>query len=143
MIYLVYSVFVDSYELKHYQLSGLNWLITLHNEGVNGILADQMGLGKTIQALAFLGYLIENGNIGPHVIIVPSSTCGRLLSLHFVLKEDNPSPLLSRTLSFSHTICQAVVTGLSSLFPHQYFPYLLRVALQFNYLATGLPLEAY
>ena len=81
--------------MKHYQLSGLNWLITLHNEGVNGILADQMGLGKTIQALAFLGYLIENGNIGPHVIIVPSSTCGRLFSLYFALQEANPSPLLS------------------------------------------------
>eukprot|EP00794_Sanderia_malayensis_P000180 gene180-793_t len=63
------------FSLKHYQLTGLNWLITLHKEGVNGILADQMGLGKTIQALAFIGYLIENGHPGPHVIVVPSSTC--------------------------------------------------------------------
>ena len=65
-----------SLTLKHYQLTGLNWLITLHKEGVNGILADQMGLGKTIQALAFIGYLIANGDPGPHVIIVPSSTSG-------------------------------------------------------------------
>ena len=65
-----------SLTLKHYQLTGLNWLITLHKEGVNGILADQMGLGKTIQALTFIGYLIANGDQGPHVIIVPSSTSG-------------------------------------------------------------------
>eukprot|EP00795_Rhopilema_esculentum_P017251 gene17251-8812_t len=68
------AILNSSHQLKHYQLSGLNWLIALHKEGVNGILADQMGLGKTIQALAFIGYLIETGNSGPHVIIVPSST---------------------------------------------------------------------
>ena len=79
--YRVLLLLVCSLELKHYQSAGLKWLITLHKEGVNGILADQMGLGKTIQALAFLGYLIEQGDVGPHVIIVPSSTCGRF-ALH-------------------------------------------------------------
>jgi SWI/SNF-related matrix-associated actin-dependent regulator of chromatin subfamily A member 5 len=29
-----------------YQLEGLNWLIKLHDHGINGILADEMGLGK-------------------------------------------------------------------------------------------------
>lgn len=33
-------------EMRDYQLRGLNWLISLHENGMNGILADEMGLGK-------------------------------------------------------------------------------------------------
>lgn len=36
-------------EMRDYQIRGLNWLITLHENGLNGILADEMGLGKTLQ----------------------------------------------------------------------------------------------
>lgn len=32
--------------MRSYQLEGLNWMIKLHNHGINGILADEMGLGK-------------------------------------------------------------------------------------------------
>lgn len=35
-------------KLRSYQVKGINWLIALYNNGVNGILADQMGLGKTV-----------------------------------------------------------------------------------------------
>ena len=34
------------------------------------------GLGKTVQAIAFLAYLCESGEKGPHLIIVPASTLG-------------------------------------------------------------------
>ena len=34
------------------------------------------GLGKTIQTIAFLAHLLEEGNTGPHVIVTPSSTLG-------------------------------------------------------------------
>lgn len=37
------------------------------------------GLGKTIQAIAFLSQLYQNGIEGPHLITVPSSTLGNLL----------------------------------------------------------------
>ena len=63
--------------LKQYQLMGLNWLAMLHERGLNGILADQMGLGKTVQALSFLGHLIENGHEGPHLVVCPCSTAGK------------------------------------------------------------------
>lgn len=63
-----------SLSLKNYQIVGLNWLALLHQKNLNGILADQMGLGKTIQALTFIGYLLENGHHGPHVIVCPCST---------------------------------------------------------------------
>lgn len=35
-------------EMRTYQLMGVKWLISLWNNGLNGILADQMGLGKTV-----------------------------------------------------------------------------------------------
>lgn len=64
----------SDFELKPYQLIGLNWLRLMHSQQLNGILADEMGLGKTIQAISFLAHLKEEGEEGPHVIIVPSST---------------------------------------------------------------------
>ncbi|XP_022785581.1 SWI/SNF-related matrix-associated actin-dependent regulator of chromatin subfamily A containing DEAD/H box 1-like [Stylophora pistillata] len=63
-----------SLQLKPYQLTSLNWLVLMHEQGVNGILADEMGLGKTVQAIAFLAHLCESGEKGPHLIIVPAST---------------------------------------------------------------------
>lgn len=63
--------------LKGYQMIGLNWLISLYEIGINGILADQMGLGKTIQTIAFLAFLKElKGIPGPHLIVGPNSTVG-------------------------------------------------------------------
>lgn len=41
---------------------------------MNGILADEMRLGKTIQTISTLAYLASNyGNWGPHLVIVPTS----------------------------------------------------------------------
>jgi ATP-dependent DNA helicase len=61
-------------ELRSYQLKGVSWLISLWTNGMNGILADQMGLGKTVQTIAFLSHLRENGIMGPFLIVVPLST---------------------------------------------------------------------
>ena len=36
-------------KLTDYQMDGLNFLINLYETGLNGILADEMGMGKTIQ----------------------------------------------------------------------------------------------
>eukprot|EP00249_Psilotum_nudum_P034692 c54092_g1_i1 orf=41-724(+) len=51
--------------LKSYQLKGVKWLISLWQNGLNGILADQMGLGKTIQTIALLAHLKGMGMHGP------------------------------------------------------------------------------
>lgn len=67
--------FIKNGEMRDYQVSGLNWLISLHENGISGILADEMGLGKTLQTIAFLGYLRHIRDIkGPHLIVVPKST---------------------------------------------------------------------
>ncbi|XP_056013599.1 SWI/SNF-related matrix-associated actin-dependent regulator of chromatin subfamily A containing DEAD/H box 1-like isoform X2 [Ostrea edulis] len=60
--------------LKPFQMVGLNWLRIMHSQHLNGILADEMGLGKTIQTISFIAHLMEEGERGPHVVIVPSST---------------------------------------------------------------------
>ncbi|KAJ8605209.1 hypothetical protein CTAYLR_000442 [Chrysophaeum taylorii] len=62
--------------LRPYQLEGLNWMVKLHDNGINGILADEMGLGKTLQSISLLAYLGESrGFGGPHICIVPKSVC--------------------------------------------------------------------
>lgn len=39
-------------EMRDYQIRALNWLITLHENGINGILADEMGLGMKLFAIS-------------------------------------------------------------------------------------------
>ena len=59
-------------QLKEYQMQGLRWMVSLHNNSLNGILADEMGLGKTIQTIALISYLMEIKEIsGPFMVIVP------------------------------------------------------------------------
>ena len=80
--------------LKEYQLKGLNWLANLYEQGINGILADEMvsslgpvqarsaaddhpnqGLGKTVQSISLMAYLAEVHDIwGPFLVIAPAST---------------------------------------------------------------------
>lgn len=60
--------------LKDYQIVGVNWLALLFEKKLSCILADDMGLGKTCQVIAFLAHLFEQGNQGPHLVIVPGST---------------------------------------------------------------------
>ncbi|KAG1673281.1 hypothetical protein FOA52_002561 [Chlamydomonas sp. UWO 241] len=63
-------------EMRDYQLKGVKWLISLYNNGLNGILADQMGLGKTVQTIGFLSYLRPRGIKGPFRVIGLHSTKG-------------------------------------------------------------------
>ncbi|SCU80235.1 LAME_0B02146g1_1 [Lachancea meyersii CBS 8951] len=60
--------------LKDYQQTGINWINLLYRNNLSCILADEMGLGKTCQVIAFLSYLKQNNELGPHLIVVPSST---------------------------------------------------------------------
>lgn len=35
----------------------MDWLVNLHKKRLNGILADETGLGKTVQTVAYLAHL--------------------------------------------------------------------------------------
>jgi SWI/SNF-related matrix-associated actin-dependent regulator of chromatin subfamily A member 5 len=71
------SILAPHCNMHPYQLEGLNWLIKLHDHGINGILADEMGLGKTLQTISLLAFLRESrGVMGPHLVVVPKSVVG-------------------------------------------------------------------
>ena len=59
-------------ELRDYQVEGVKWLISLWSNGLNGILADQMGLGKTVQTIGLLSHLREKVRLnGPFLVVGP------------------------------------------------------------------------
>ncbi|XP_023692374.2 E1A-binding protein p400 isoform X1 [Paramormyrops kingsleyae] len=71
--------------LREYQQIGVDWLASLHRRHLNGILADETGLGKTVQTVAFLAHLAcYDGIWGPHLVVV--RTC-KLLSWEMELKR--------------------------------------------------------
>merc|ERR1719411_1062943 len=73
--------YIKSGKMRDYQIRGLNWMIGLHENGINGILADEMGLGKTLQTISLLGYMKHFRNInGPHMVLVPKSTLGNWMN---------------------------------------------------------------
>lgn len=59
--------------LQPYQTTGVQWLLDIRRLGLGGILADDMGLGKTVTSLAFLEYLRAKGELGPTLVLVPTS----------------------------------------------------------------------
>jgi len=61
-------------KLHEHQVEGLSWLVHQYRNAVPAILGDQMGLGKTLQSIAFLAYLKDNMQVsGPHLVVVPLS----------------------------------------------------------------------
>ncbi|HUY51427.1 MAG TPA: DEAD/DEAH box helicase [Streptosporangiaceae bacterium] len=77
-------------ELRPYQERGLAWLAFLSDLGLGGILADSMGLGKTVQLLALLsheragppggppaaGTRVNGSAPGPTLLVCPMSLVG-------------------------------------------------------------------
>jgi SWI/SNF-related matrix-associated actin-dependent regulator of chromatin subfamily A member 5 len=67
--------------MREYQLEGLQWLVSMHDRGLSGILGDEMGLGKTLQTISFLAHLkFERGVGGPHLVVVPLSVLSSWLN---------------------------------------------------------------
>lgn len=77
--------------LKGYQLKGIKWMISLWQNGLNGILADQMGLGKTVQTIGLLSHLKGNKMHGPYLVVAPLSTLSNWVS---EIKRSCPFPFV-------------------------------------------------
>ena len=64
-------------KLREYQKRGVSWIQYLEKLGLNGCLADDMGLGKSVQVIARL--IIEKETVSkklPTLLIAPTSVVG-------------------------------------------------------------------
>ena len=66
--------------LRDYQIKGVKWILSLWQNGLNGILADQMGLGKTVQSIGFISHLWDKNIVGPYIVVAPLSTLSNWVS---------------------------------------------------------------
>ncbi|MBD2209481.1 DEAD/DEAH box helicase [Nostoc linckia FACHB-104] len=64
--------------LREYQKRGVSWLQYLEKLGLNGCLADDMGLGKSVQVIARLVQEKQGqrGDLPPTLLIAPTSVVG-------------------------------------------------------------------
>jgi len=60
--------------LRPYQQRGLSWLSFLERMGLGAVLADSMGLGKTVQLLALMTR--DDAEAGPTLLVCPMSLVG-------------------------------------------------------------------
>ncbi|MCM3715174.1 DEAD/DEAH box helicase [Alkalihalobacillus oceani] len=65
-------------ELRPYQHEGVSWLAHLRRTGFGGCLADDMGLGKSIQTIVYILYVLEEQRKAqqeekPFLLICPTS----------------------------------------------------------------------
>ena len=64
-------------ELRPYQAVGVGWLAFLERCGLGACLADDMGLGKSIELIAFLLHLQEKDALeAPTLLVCPTSVLG-------------------------------------------------------------------
>ncbi|MFK0735410.1 MAG: SNF2-related protein, partial [Gloeotrichia echinulata HAB0833] len=100
--------------LRDYQMSGFSWLARLSHWGVGACLADQMGLGKTVQALAVI---LKRAHEGPTLIVAPTSVCMNWVSeaqrfaptLNIVQFGDGLRPTVGHRVGVGETVGKETV----------------------------------
>jgi len=60
-------------QLDQHQLFGFRWLSYLFAREAGGLLADEMGVGKTAQVIAHLCRLDEAGDAAPSLVVLPKT----------------------------------------------------------------------
>ena len=69
-----FSRLVKDIELFDFQKEGVKFLIEKRTAGKSVLLGDVMGLGKTLQSLAFYSHLVLEGEERPLLVVCPLST---------------------------------------------------------------------
>lgn len=67
----IYKPLYDS--LRKYQQSGVRWILRLFSLNSGGLLADEPGVGKTVQVIAALSSLFISGKLKYALLVVPST----------------------------------------------------------------------
>lgn len=63
------------------QMDGLRWMVTLREAGFGGILSDEVGVGKTAQAILMICHLLETGQMDDGaIVVVPKTAIGNWIS---------------------------------------------------------------
>ncbi|KXN73783.1 hypothetical protein CONCODRAFT_15258 [Conidiobolus coronatus NRRL 28638] len=125
------SFYEEDIELKAYQKIGVEWMLRLWHNKMSGILADEMGLGKTAQVITFLSYLLEQGETGPHLIVVPTTTLD-----NWTRELERFGPKL-KVLTYQGT--QAERAELQEMYPYDDFEF--NVILTTEKQATANPMD--
>ncbi|KAG7383394.1 choline dehydrogenase 7 [Phytophthora pseudosyringae] len=67
----------QTFQLRDYQLTGVNWMLFNWYQKRNSMLADEMGLGKTVQTVMYVNHLaVVERTPQPFIIVAPLSTLG-------------------------------------------------------------------
>jgi SNF2 family DNA or RNA helicase len=77
-------------QLRQYQEIGYAWMMFLHRVGAGGLLCDQMGLGKTHQAMALIAGMLRERPQAKILVVVPKGVFH-----HWVDKLDRFIPEVS------------------------------------------------
>jgi SNF2 family DNA or RNA helicase len=102
------------YILREYQKRGFLWIKTLKHNGFGGILADDMGLGKSLQVICFLlsEYLEVNPNENRKALIVcPSSLVYNWNSEIQKFAPELPVKMVIGTTNERHNMLQSLEEG--------------------------------
>ncbi|KAL6122570.1 hypothetical protein NUSPORA_00336 [Nucleospora cyclopteri] len=74
---IIYNTIKIDHNLYNYlfdhQKTGLKWMIDLFLQNKGGVLADEMGMGKTLQVIALIVTLIKNKLISKILILSPAT----------------------------------------------------------------------
>jgi superfamily II DNA or RNA helicase len=72
--------------LRPYQKVGAEWLLFLFENGLGGLLCDDMGMGKTHEVMAFMVSLVEHQGVkAPFLVVCPTTVLShwsQKISLH-------------------------------------------------------------
>ncbi|CAH0474051.1 unnamed protein product [Peronospora belbahrii] len=67
----------QNFQLRDYQLTGVNWMLFNWYQKRNSMLADEMGLGKTVQTVMYVNHLaVVERTPRPFIVVAPLSTLG-------------------------------------------------------------------
>ena len=77
--------------LRDYQIEGIQWLLFLNKFSLHGILGDDMGLGKSLQALTTLITAFESSSPSlPSIIVCPNTLVSHWCSEYNRFFPDGP-----------------------------------------------------